>query len=89
MAVCCEADVGKQGLSRLSSLLVDFGTFALVAVVARVSFRGLLPKVVAQRTKETTSFFSEQQAFHEAHEKDHAALAKAAKGATESPPSRP
>jgi len=34
----------------------------------------------------TTGCFSEQWAFHKAHEKDHATPAKAAKAATESPP---
>ena len=41
---------------------------AVVASVARDSFCGSRPKVLAQRTKGTTSFFSEQQAFHEAHD---------------------
>ena len=52
-------------------------------------FVGLLPKVLAQRTKRTTSFFPEPLAFSEAHEKVLATLATTAKGATESPFSHP
>ena len=60
----------KKSCPGFGSLLVDFGYFAVVAGVARASFRGSRPKVVAQRTKGTTPWFTEQMAFHESHEKD-------------------
>ena len=71
------------------SLLVDFelaSVVAFFAVVARVSFCDSHPKAVVQFGLKATKRFSEQTAFHEAHEKGLATLATTATAsATESP----
>jgi len=84
-----QKDLGCPGSS---PRLVDFGLAVAVAVVATFARDlrcGLRPKVLVQRTKGTTSSFSEQTAFLETQRKVHATLATAAKDATESPLSCP
>ena len=78
-------EIKNTGCPDVGSLLVDFGLAPVVASVARASFCGLRPKVVAQRTKGTTGCFS-NQGFPRSTRKNHATLATSATTtATESP----
>ena len=74
----------KQGLSWLSSLLMDFGLASVMFVRCESSVSWSLSQSPGFEGEEDNQEFIEQTAFRETHEKNHATLAKFATTARES-----